>query len=468
MFLHELRKPWSLEGKLSRSAYFFAGATLLTIKYAADSAIANAAFERSWSFSYYWVGVQGRLFTHATSSDRVFLTTMILIALPFIWLGVALTVRRLRTAGLPLWLVAFFFAPILNAFVFLVATLASSKADGDENIDLPCNSPDKELSAPGTLKSAGLAVGLTAVFGTALVAFNVYALGIYGAGLFVGLPFSLGLIAAVLYGLQKTRSARSGILAGVSSVAIVGLTLFLLAFEGAICLLMAAPICLACAAFGGAIGYQIQRHTRSQRQASIIIIGIAIAVPVLMGSEYLSDESPALFAAQTEIVVDAPPEAVWPNVIAFSPLDPPTEWFFKAGIAFPTHATIDGVGVGSERRCNFSTGTFVEPITEWRRPNLLRFDVSASPPPMQEWSLAGDIHPPHLHGFLVSRAGEFRLIETDQSQTKLRGTTWYHHNMQPAWYWAIWSEAIIHRIHLRVLRHISDKSESEYRVMDQP
>jgi len=119
----------------------------------------------------------------------------------------------------------------------------------------------------------------------------------------------------------------------------------------------------------------------------------------------------------------------------------------------------DSLHVAEELRCNFSTGTFVEPITIWQRPSLLRFDVTDNPAPMQEWSLAGDIHPPHLHGFLISRAGEFRLLETSEAQTKLRGTTWYHHNMRPAWYWAIWSDAIIHRIHLRVLSHISANSK---------
>jgi len=37
----------------------------------------------------------------------------------------------------------------------------------------------------------------------------------------------------------------------------------------------------------------------------------------------------------TSIEVDAPPEAVWPNVIGFTEFQPPPEWFFKLGIAYP-------------------------------------------------------------------------------------------------------------------------------------
>jgi hypothetical protein len=45
--------------------------------------------------------------------------------------------------------------------------------------------------------------------------------------------------------------------------------------------------------------------------------------------------------------------------------------------------------------------------------------------------------------------------------TRLEGTTWYHHGLWPAAYWQLGSDAIIHRIHLRVLRHIRDEVEKK-------
>jgi uncharacterized membrane protein YhaH (DUF805 family) len=36
---------------------------------------------------------------------------MLLAALPFIWIGVTMTVRRLRDAGKPVWLATLFFVP---------------------------------------------------------------------------------------------------------------------------------------------------------------------------------------------------------------------------------------------------------------------------------------------------------------------------------------------------------------------
>ena len=42
---------------------------------------------------------------------------------------------------------------------------------------------------------------------------------------------------------------------------------------------------------------------------------------------------------------------------------------------------------------------------------------------------------------------------------QLEGTTWYRHNLWPATYWQVWSDYIIHRIHLRVLEHIKERAE---------
>ena len=69
------------------------------------------------------------------------------------------------------------------------------------------------------------------------------------------------------------------------------------------------------------------------------------------------------------------------------------------------------------------------------------------------------IHPPHLRGFLVSEGGQFLLTPLPNGGTRLEGTTWYQHGLWPSAYWRFWSDAIIHRIHLRVLTHIRDEVE---------
>ena len=113
------------------------------------------------------------------------------------------------------------------------------------------------------------------------------------------------------------------------------------------------------------------------------------------------------------------------------------------------------------RHCTFNTGAFVEPITVWDAPRRLAFSVRSQPPPMKELSPYGDVHPPHLDGFLRSRRGEFRLTRLPGGRTLLEGTTWYENRMWPAAYWRAWSDTLIHEIHLRVLRHVRTLSERD-------
>ncbi len=79
---------------------------------------------------------------------------------------------------------------------------------------------------------------------------------------------------------------------------------------------------------------------------------------------------------------------------------------------------------------------------------------------MTELSPFANLTPHHLHGYFISKQGQFRLIPQPGGHTLLEGTTWYQHGLWPASYWRWWSDAIIHRIHLRVLNHIRALSEN--------
>ncbi|MEB0248939.1 hypothetical protein QN344_02270, partial [Mucilaginibacter sp. 5B2] len=106
----------------------------------------------------------------------------------------------------------------------------------------------------------------------------------------------------------------------------------------------------------------------------------------------------------------------------------------------------------------FSTGSFVEPITVWQQPHLLKFDVVEQPETMKEISLY-DLHPNHLHGYFVSKNGQFNITKLKDGSTLLEGTTWYSNRIKPVIYWNIWCDFIIHKIHERVLAHIKAEAE---------
>jgi hypothetical protein len=195
------------------------------------------------------------------------------------------------------------------------------------------------------------------------------------------------------------------------------------------------------------------RQRRFQSFMSIVTL-----LPLLTLTEK-DAPAPPLLSVASGIVINAPPEKVWPHVIGFSIIPPPNELIFRFGIAYPVRAKIDGHGVGATRHCIFSTGEFVEPITVWDEPARLAFDVVAEPDPLQEVSPYRNLRPTHLDGYFKSERGEFQLVALSGRRTLLRGTTWYSDRIAPQFYWRIWSDGLIHRIHLRVLDHIRDEVE---------
>ena len=169
---------------------------------------------------------------------------------------------------------------------------------------------------------------------------------------------------------------------------------------------------------------------------------------------------PPLQEVLTVVDIAASPQTVWRNVITFPDLPPPSERLFRIGVAAPLRARLDGAGVGAIRYCDFTTGSFVEPITAWEENRLLRFDITAQAPPMREWSPYRDVNPPHLDGYFRATRGEFRLLPLARGRTRLEGRTWYEVEMSPQPYWKLYSDWIVRTIHLRVLEHIKRLAEN--------
>ena len=126
--LYMLRRFPLLSGKTTRAVYFLTGVILFTIKYTIDWLVASQVFNREWSPLRYlfWPDRETVQIHRLAPDDQSFALTLLLIALPFILIGVALTIRRIRDAGLPLAFVLFFFIPVVNLTLILLLCLAPS------------------------------------------------------------------------------------------------------------------------------------------------------------------------------------------------------------------------------------------------------------------------------------------------------------------------------------------------------
>lgn len=298
------------------------------------------------------------------------------------------------------------------------------------------------------------------LFGTAImilmIFLSVYLMSSYGAILFIATPLVAAAVSAFYFTRRHPFEGRAAMGASFFSLLLPAAVLLLLGLEGLICIAMALLPASALVAIGGILGHAAASRLNARPRHLAIIV---VCLPLLAGGE-AATVAPALNEVVTTIEIDAPPEAVWPHVIAYAELPAPQEWFFRAGIGYPEKVWMEGTGVGATRYCGFSTGTYVEPITHWAPPYRLAFDVTNTPPAMKELSFYEHVHAPHLAQTPRNRRGEFRLVRLPGNRTRLEGSSWYDIEMYPQFYWRWWADAAARAVHERVFAHIKRQAEA--------
>jgi len=445
---------------VARYPYFNLGMLLMALKYGVDLALSMAFASTPLDpLSYFSPLLSQRLGAMGTYPEWLPIV-MFVWALPFIWVGVSMSARRAVNAGQSPWLSVLFFVPLLNYLLIALLCVAPERARKPAAeltaAHAPSAHPETSDSALARLRVAATSVAAAAAFGALAALFSVFGVEQYGSALFIGAPFVLGVIAGFLLNRAARQSLGATVAVSALSVTLAGGVLFILAFEGALCLMMAAVLAYPLAGMGALLG----RALASGLQPTQATLSLVVAWPLLALMPWDAAERFPVSATQSSLEIDAAPERVWPHVIGFSPLPPPSEWLMHAGVACPLSARIVGEGVGAVRYCEFTTGAFVEPITVWEPPYRLAFDVAEQPPSMREWSPYEVVHAPHLHGGLQSLRGEFKLTRLPGNRTRLEGTTWYRLKMAPHSYWSWYGDYAIHVIHLRVLSHIRELSEA--------
>ncbi len=514
----EIRKPkhymLAKLPKMTGREYLEWGTSLMLVKFGVDSFLSQYIFHRQWMFWNYFTPGTFSGITGLTPTDAWFYCCMLMWALPFAYLGARFTLRRLHTIGMPPWMVLLFFVPFINMIFFVILCVVKNAPSTEPAplLEKPVQNiadaqPDKiEMAAENTkvsvpaeasaalmpeplknsypaykpfpgettaLRIVGrmpvdspraflIATLLPVPISVLAAMFSVTILGVYGWSVFTVIPFVAAISTPVLYGWNKERTLGECLLSAITCLMLMASVLLIIPFEGIICLAMASPLAVGVGLVGGLVGYVIQATMPRNEGVPRMLGCFALFVPLLMIGEYISPVEFPTYENISKIEIAAPPDIVWKYLIDFPRLKEPTEFIFKTGIAYPIEAKISGRGPGAIRECIFTTGKFVEPIQIWNEPSLLRFGVLEQAPPMHELSLYPKLHPPHLDHYLLAKQGQFRLKQAQPGHTVLYGTTWYQNRMGPGAYWRLWSDWIIHSIHMRVLNHVKTLSETEY------
>src|SRR3954470_24625386 len=122
------RDLWTWRGVMGRGDYLLWGGVLFAVKYNFDRLIASAFFGERWLPWTYLTGRGSALRPPAQAArDLELYWVLALLALPFVFWGVMMTLRRLRDAGWSQVLVVLFFVPFVNLFFFAFLCLQPTR-----------------------------------------------------------------------------------------------------------------------------------------------------------------------------------------------------------------------------------------------------------------------------------------------------------------------------------------------------
>lgn len=237
--LRNLLRLWfGLSAPVRRRDYILSGLALMAIKYCGEASlfyITNPGQILSvFQFLSPLLSTRENMFPR--HSDR-YLWAMALWALPFLWIGASMSVRRARDAGRSPWCALFFLVPFLN--YLLMASLALLPSKKMEHGSLV---PQREVFQNGLVWIVLQGTAFGVILTLAMTALSVYLFGTYGTALFFGTPFLIGALSAYLLNRHTEYSIGASLIIALWSISCAALSLLLFALEGIICIAMAYPL----------------------------------------------------------------------------------------------------------------------------------------------------------------------------------------------------------------------------------
>lgn len=271
----------------------------------------------------------------------------------------------------------------------------------------------------------------------------------FGASILLLLPLVQGFFAGMMRGIHSA-GVRSGL--GLISAIWAVDTLMAAVFmhEGAICLVMAAPLLIGIVGVGYAFGRGVA-HRKRTNMVSVSLIPLALLLTV---GETVGPRPNHASVISDSITVDAPPSYVWKYVVDYpdNP-NPPDYWIWQLGLPAPTHSVAPVQRIGARRECRFTDGqAYEERITELVPEQKLTFAITRQ---MQH---------PEILGHVTFDRGQIILHQNDNGTTTLTTTGWYRLHVRPAGYFEWWAADVTRHIHFRVLGYMKTLAERDYRT----
>jgi uncharacterized protein YndB with AHSA1/START domain len=274
---------------------------------------------------------------------------------------------------------------------------------------------------------------------------------------------SLGVITVAV----APRELRTSWLYAASMPAVAAALFALLAIvfslEAWICVVMALPLLVVFALVGGLLTCLLFTvGERIGKNGTTTIVLLVVASPYLLTPlEGKIPPQDSIRRVTTAIEIEAPPEAVWRNIIRFAPVQPGERhfsWYHLAGLPRPTEATLSFEGVGAVRRGQWEDGlVFVGTIQRWETNRSFNLTLAADTSQVQGSSLplAG------IGGLAFAVLDDEYVIQPlGANRVRLVLTTTHRLSTHFNGYGGLWTDALMRDIQGDMLSIVKSRSEA--------
>ena len=246
---------------------------------------------------------------------------------------------------------------------------------------------------------------------------------VYGATIFVVVPFLAGLIAAM-----RAPTLRAALFAIVFGFGVCLGALLYSGLEGMVCVLMALPLVVGLAFLGAlsgrSLGPRIKRKLAGGQggkgSALALLLGLLlVGCSAILEGGYERDPS-----MHTVVTVRSFPVSeweAWEALLSFQRITGEKPWLLRMGLPVPQYCTIEGTGVGATRTCHFDQGVIEERISVWRPPRQLVMEITNVTLPGRDWLKFID--------------ASYELTGNEMGETRVRRTTRIASVLRPRLYW---------------------------------
>lgn len=271
-----------------------------------------------------------------------------------------------------------------------------------------------------------------------LVGFTLFYLNLigYGTTLFIITPLCIGYFIG-----QKPTLGVSAAIALAFGLAAFFVMLVMSELEGFVCIALLLPLFIPIILIGVWIGYTLKKYGERKNKNKnpqfsfypLMLILLSGIIEHQFGSsyEYGRVESSIELAYNKEMVYD--------YIKSVDTLDGQKSLLMNLGLPVPQQCVLEKEEIGAKRTCYFADGTIEEKVTELKRGEILKMQVT-------NYKLIG------LRWLKFEEA--IYLFDQKDNVTKLTRITTYRSQLKPRFYWKFWEKSAIQAEHEYVLNDL--------------